>query len=340
MTALSKVLESLRSWKLWVGVVVLIAVVGGGYYGYGVWTDSSAEEEEGQTQLVPVTRGDLVNDVSVTGTLTYTTRETLTFGQQGTVSEVVVSEGDIVSAGDPLAVLDAETVANLEKTIAQARVDVRAAEDALEDARNPYTAVQIAQAESDVADARLELQNAREDLADLGEVAADQLAQARLDILNAQSDLETAIENKATLSVPTNGDVVRAEADVTAARVALQDAKDALDTLLNPDSEEIDDRIAEFQADIESAEETVVTERLDLEAAERNAEDRIQPVAEDLDTAQADYNDLFVKWLGMSPAPTGESPPRLSLRRMASTWRPSSRSLALRRCSGSSSGAS
>ena len=171
--------------------------------------------------------------------------------------------------------------------------------------------MQIAQAESDVADARLELQNAREDLADLGEVAADQLAQARLDILNAQSDLETAIENKATLSVPTNGDVVRAEADVTAARVALQDAKDVLDTLLNPDSEEIDDRIAEFQAGIESAEESVVTERLDLEAAERNAEDRIQPVAEDLDTAQADYNDLFVKWARHgAPLPTGWRVPR------------------------------
>ena len=309
MTALSKVLESLRSWKLWVGVVVLVAVAGGGYYGYGVWTDSSAEEEDGQTQLVPVTRGDLVNDVSVTGTLTYTTRETLTFAQQGTVSDVIVSEGDIVSAGDPLAVLDAETVANLEKTIAQARVDVRAAEDALEDARSPYTAVQIAQAKSDEADARQALQDAQEDLSDLGVVAADQLAQARLDILNVQADLETAIENKATLAVPTNEDVVRAKADVTAARVALQDAKDALETLLNPDSDEIDDRIAELKSDIDSAEQTLVTERLDLEAAERNAEDRIQPVAEDLETAQADYSDVFVKWLGMSPAPVlGESP--------------------------------
>ncbi len=309
MTALSKVLESLRSWKLWVGVVIVAAVAGGGYYGYGLWSDSSAEEEARQTQIVPVTRGDLVNDVSVTGALTYTTRETLTFGQQGTVSEVVVSEGDVVSAGDALAVLDAETVANLEKTIAQARVDVRAAEDALGDARDPYTAVQVAQAEADVADARLALQNAREELADLGVVTADQMAQARLDILNARSDLDTAIENRATLVTPTEEEIVRAQAEVTDARVALQDARDALDTLLNPDSEEIDDRIAELQAEIDSAEETVVSERLDLEAAERNAEDRTQPVAEDLDTAQADYSDLFSRWLGMDVTPmAGESP--------------------------------
>ena len=309
MTALSKVLENLRSWKLWVGVIALAAVAGGGYYAYGIWAESSEQQEEGQTQLVPVTRGDLVNDVSVTGTLTYTTRETLTFGQQGAVSKVNVSDGDRVSAGDALAVLDAETIANLEKTIAQARVDVRAAEDALEDARNPYTAMQIAQAESDVADARLALQNTREDLSDLGAVSAEQLAQARIDILNAQADLDTAVESKTTLAVPANEDVVRAQADVTAARVALQDAKDALETLIVPDGDEIDDRIAELQAGIESAEQTMVTERLDLEAAERNAEDRIQPVAEDLDTAQADYNDLFEKWLGMSIASNwGESP--------------------------------
>lgn len=309
MTALSKVLESLRSWKLWVSVAVLVAVAGGGYYGYGLWADSSAEEEEGRTQLVPVTRGDLVNDVSVTGTLTYTTRETLIFGQQGTVSEVVISEGDIVSAGDALAVLDAETVANLDKTIAQARVDVRAAEDALEDARNPYTAVQIAQAESDVADASLALQNAQEALSDLGVVSADQLAQARLDVLNAQSDLEAAIESKTTLASPADADVERAQSDVTAARVALQDARDALDTLLNPDSEEIDDRIAELQAEIDSAEDTLAGAQYDLQAARNDDYEETRLAGDDLDEAQADYNNLFDKWLGMSPAPHyGKSP--------------------------------
>lgn len=67
MTTLSKALGSLRSWKLWVGVVILIALAGGGYYGYDTWTESSTQQEDTQTQLVPVTRGDLVNDVSVTG---------------------------------------------------------------------------------------------------------------------------------------------------------------------------------------------------------------------------------------------------------------------------------
>ena len=189
MTVLRNILERMKSWKLWAVVVIVVAACTGGYYAFTTWSDSSAEEEAAQTQLVPVTRGDLVNDVSVTGTLAYTTRETITFGQQGFVSDLTVSEGDRVSAGDAIAVLDAETVANLEKAIAQARIDVRNAEDALEEARNPHTSAQIAKAEDDVANGRLDLQKAEEALNELGVVSADLLVQARIDILNAQADL-------------------------------------------------------------------------------------------------------------------------------------------------------
>ena len=309
MTSPTRFLRPLRSWKLWAVVVVLAAIGAGGYYGFGVWTDSSSEEQVAQTQLVPVTLGDLVNDVSVTGTLTYTTREMVAFSQQGIVSDVIVSEGDRVSAGDALAMLDAETVANLEKTIAQARVDVRTAEDALEDARNPYTAVQIARAESDVADARLELQTAQKDLSDLGVVTPEQLVQANIDILSAQADLESAIENRAALAAPTFQELTNAQSSITAARAALQDAEDALDELLNPDSDETADTIADYQAEIDSAEDQLPGAQYDLRIAESNAEEKIRVAGGDLDDAQGEYNKLFDKWLGMSPAPYyGESP--------------------------------
>ena len=177
------IIGNLKSWKLWTALVIVVVAGAGGYYGYSQWSDSGTEEETAQTQFVPVTLGNLVNDVSVPGTITYTTRETLTFGQQGFVSDVSVSEGDAVSVGDALAVLDTETVANLERAIAQARNDVRDAEDSLEEARNPHTAVQIAQAEADVANARQNLQKAEEELSELGAVSSSDLAQARMDIL-------------------------------------------------------------------------------------------------------------------------------------------------------------
>ena len=309
MTAARVVLERLRSWKLWAGVVILAAIGAGGYFGFNAWTDSSSQEQAAQTQLVPVTLGDLVNDVSVTGTLTYTTRETVTFGQQGIVSDVAVSEGDTVSEGDVLAVLDAETVANLEKVIAQARIDVRNAEDALEDAQNPYTDAQIARAESDVANARLDLQNAEEDLSEFGVVSPDLIVQAHIDILSAQAELEIAAENRAALVTPTFQEVVRAQSRIAAAHTSLQDAEDALDELLNPDSEETADKVADYQAEIDSAEDSLIGAQYDLRTAESSAEERIRLAGDDLDTAQGEYNEVFEKWLGMSAAPHyGESP--------------------------------
>ena len=239
----------MKSWKLWAGIVILAAAGVGGYFGFNAWTDSGGEDDAAQTQLVPVTRGNLVNDVSVTGTLTYTTRETVSFGQQGIVSEIPVSEGDAIAAGDTLAVLDDETLVNLEQAIAQVRLDVRNADEALEEARSPYTAAQIAKAESDVANARLDLQQAEEEFEELGLVSPDLLVQARIDILNAQTDLETAKENKFTLVVPTFQDVVKAQSDVTAARAALQDAEDDLYALLNP----TDADTAAAQADVTKA---------------------------------------------------------------------------------------
>ena len=370
MTALRNILERMKSWRLWAVVVVVVAVGASGYYAYTTWSDSSSEEEAAQTQLVPVTRGDLVNDVSVTGTLTYTTRETITFGQQGFISEVTVSEGDRVAAGDALSVLDAETVANLEKAIAQARINVRNAEDALEEARNPYTAAQIARAESDVANARLDLQKAEETLSELGVVSADLLVQARIDILKAQDAIETSEENKVTLVTPTFQEVVKAQSKVTASRVALQDAQDELDALLNPTDgdiesanaavtkarvdletanealdaltsvtavdlakaqaavadaqldleraqEAVDDAttpataedIADYQANIDSAQDSLLTAQFKLQTTERNAAENIQAAMDDLDVAEDDYSALFEKWLGMSVAsPVDQSP--------------------------------
>ena len=294
---LSRNLGRLRSWKLWSVVVVMATAGAGGYYGISVWTDSSAEEEAAQTQLVPVTRGDLVNDVSVTGTLTYTTREVVSFAQQGFVSSISVSEGGDVSAGDVLATMDADTVANLEKAIAQARVDVRDAEDALEEAMSPYTAAQIAQAESDVANARFSLQQAEEELSELGIVSPEILTQARIDILEAKSDLDEARDSKAKLLSPTVQDIAQAREAVTAAQIALQEAKDDLEAFLSdiaagPDQLELESRnraVGSAEADVLDAEAALTAlmepDESDVELADREielAEARLAEVEEAL----------------------------------------------------------
>ena len=364
----TKILQRMKSWRLWAGLIVIAGALAGGYYAFTVLTDSSADEDdETQTQLVPVTRGDLVNDVSMNGTLQYATREALTFAQQGFVADLTVREGDQVSAGDALAMLDAETIANLEKAISQARVDVRKAEDALEDAQTPYSDKQIAQAESDVAKAQVTLEDAQEELREFGTVSDDAIAQARIDVLDAQSKLDKAQEDRDALTTPTLTQIAKAESDVTAARVAIEDAQDDLDKLISPSEsdlaaaqakvakaqmdlqtardaldalptsnvvalaearkavadaqlaietaqKEVDDadktspptakRIADLQANIDTANENLSKAQSDLRIAERDAADNIKTAQDDLAKAKDEYADVFLKWLGADLTPS------------------------------------
>ena len=64
-------------------VAVLFIGIGGTYAVYAVLTGSGQPDLEEDQRLIPVTRGDLVSEVSINGSLAYPNRETLRFGTQG-----------------------------------------------------------------------------------------------------------------------------------------------------------------------------------------------------------------------------------------------------------------
>ena len=130
-------LKALKLWQVLAVVIVFVGTTGGVYAAYTFATDTDNGGLEENQQLVPVQLGNLVNDISISGSLVYSDRETLRFGRQGTVEEVFVEEGQIVDVGEPLARLDSETIADLEKSVAQSRITVREAEDALATALTP-----------------------------------------------------------------------------------------------------------------------------------------------------------------------------------------------------------
>ena len=135
MGTIKQAFSGIQRWQMWTLVIVALIAAIGTYGSYQYLNRVPGQETEGELQLVPVQRGDLINDVSINGSLVYSNREMLRFGQRGSVSEVLIEEGQLVNSGDTLASLDQETTANLEKDVAQARVDVRSAEDALDDAQ-------------------------------------------------------------------------------------------------------------------------------------------------------------------------------------------------------------
>ena len=130
-------LRTIRAWQAALLAVVVVTMLGATYGGYLLATRDGGGELAEDQQLIPVQRGDLVNEVSVSGSLLFPDRETLHFGSQGAVGRVIVEVGQQVGDGDPLVVLDEESITGLEKSAAQARVDLRDAEDALAELTGP-----------------------------------------------------------------------------------------------------------------------------------------------------------------------------------------------------------
>ena len=399
----------LKVWQIGLLIAFLASGFGGSYLVYRLISgpESAASDTPGESrQIIPVTRGDLVNDVSINGSVAYPNRETLSFGTQGTVGQLMVEEGQAIVEGQPLAVIDAESVATLEKAVVEAEVRLRDAEAALETANNPHTILDIVQAELDVADAEVYLDNAIAALADLLQPPAaaiaqaeslvatsrvslstaqealsqllspdsQALAQAESRVANARVALDNTREALTKLLSPDDYDLKQAEAAVTSSRIALTealdrlsllvepdagliaeaeaavadseaalaDATEALDALLRPDAEVIaqaksklteakvayddaqsilreledgasDEEVTKLESQIDSAQTALTTAQLDLKLVSKEWDDEIESATEAVDTAREEYEDIFMKWLGIetNEADLGSSPETL-----------------------------
>ena len=241
-------LRRLRPWQAAVLVAVLALGIGGSYsaYHFATRTDEGIDEDQ---QLYSVSAGDLVSEVSISGSLVFPNREKLSFGVHGRVGQVLVGEGEAVSKGQPLSALDEESMATLEKAVAQAEVDLRDAQDALDSARTPYTALDVAQAEADAANAEADLRSAEEELAELTEPSAHVLAEAGAEAADAEVALRSAEEGLAELTKPSAHALAEAEAKAANAEAALKSAEEELAELTEPSAR----ALAEAEAKAASA---------------------------------------------------------------------------------------
>jgi RND family efflux transporter MFP subunit len=89
---------------------------------------------------VNVTRGDIVKTVLVDGSLEMPNKAYLSFGVTGTVTEVLVGEGDNVTKGKVLARLDAQS---LNSSVEMAELQVKIAQNQVEAAQAQYEIAQI-----------------------------------------------------------------------------------------------------------------------------------------------------------------------------------------------------
>lgn len=141
---------------IWI-LVVLAVVAIGGYFGFTRWR-AARDAASALPQTAAVQRGDLLAVVGATGTVRSAQSLGLTFGAAGTVAEVLVSVGDKVTTGQPLARLETDA---LEAQVASAEVSLQIAEDKLEQLKEPPTEAELLQAEAALESARAAYETAK-----------------------------------------------------------------------------------------------------------------------------------------------------------------------------------
>ena len=180
---------------------------------------------------------DLVDAVSINGTLVYSKRESFGFGSETAVGELLVEEGQRVEAGQVLARLEPKALASLDRAVTVARIDLRSAERALDAVRNPYSPLSAAELISDVANARVSLRAAEQALAALKSPSDQEVAKAHEAEADAQAALKAASEAiDLLLTPPSPLELAQARSAVADAMNALREAEKAIDLLLTPPS--------------------------------------------------------------------------------------------------------
>ena len=161
-----------------IGGVVLLAVIGGGAYFYVQST--TPRTARAATSTYVVARGNIVASVAGSGSVATIRSLDLSFGSAGTVTEVAVSVGDVVKAGQVLATMENDSLA-VQVSIAQA--NLIEAEAQLTELQGGASAADLSSAKLSVVNAELNLQQLTE-----GPTAAD-AASARASLITAQTDL-------------------------------------------------------------------------------------------------------------------------------------------------------
>jgi len=249
-----------------VTIVGVLALVVAGSLGIYYFTSQAKEPPAPDYETLLVDRGNLVSTVSATGAIEPEGQVSLVFRGAGRVGEVLVKEGDAVTAGQVLARLETE---DLDLALAQAEVALVISQAQLDRLKTPTDDIDLAASEAAVASAEASVESAQAALAsaqaaysdlqagaseDQERAAAASLERARIVRDQAQSaydqvagqpnvgmlpqslqlqqatiDYETAAANyRVSTAAATAGQLAAARAQIAQARAAAAQAEASL----------------------------------------------------------------------------------------------------------------
>lgn len=246
-------------------MLFLVVVIAAGYMVYtnALATEDADQGEELQTSVVR--RGNIVVSATGAGTVIAADEIELSFPSNGVLTELLVSVGDAVNAGDVLARLDdtdlQETLADSTAQLEQTRLQT--------DASTTHTG--ISYDDIAIAQAELTLEEAQSALDDLLNWEPDEdeiaLAQAELEAAQASYSAAGAQQSSSTYSVEIQ------QINVGQAERNLAEAQAAYDQAFDPARDwELGDprRASQLEAERDSAASRLLSAQEDLQIAQAN----------------------------------------------------------------------
>jgi multidrug efflux pump subunit AcrA (membrane-fusion protein) len=197
----------------WMSLPLALILALGGFFAWRTYGTSSAAAVSVSTATVASST--LSVSVSGSGSVAPVQTRTLSFPVAGTISEVLVSVGNTVSAGQTLASLNSQ---ELQMAVHQAEANVKSAQASVA-AANGQGAT-----ESDIASAQAQLTSAQASYnkTRTGSVTAAELASAQAQLASAQAQLDLL------LAGPTAANLSSAQSTVQQAQLSLQSQRTSL----------------------------------------------------------------------------------------------------------------
>ncbi len=224
--------------KWWIIVVAIGLIAGAVYAGYTAWGRRQALAQAPAEETAVARRGRLTVTVEGVGSLTPRSEVPLAFLMGGRVADVLVAEGQMVEAGQPLIRLE---TGELVSQAAQAEARLASAEAQLARLQATPQQEDIAELEANLqaAQAQVSAAMARRDQVTTGPSESD-VADARAQVASAEADYRNALMAYDRTAEKDEDRKEQARYDLWAAGVALEAARKQLEELqAGPDEETI-----------------------------------------------------------------------------------------------------
>lgn len=304
----------LRSrWWLIVGVIIIIVgVVTGLFLSTGTSNARSAAPP-----TTSVSRGTLTATIDGSGTIAAEQSVDLPFQVSGSVTEVLVDEGQVVTAGQPLARLDTR---DLELQVASAEAQLASARTRLTQVQEGNTTdsdvaaqqAQVRSAAAQVASAQAQLRSAQAQLAALRNPTASEVEAAEIRLRQAELDLQNTRDTRSASKTRAELDLDRAVQTLTQAQsryaTAVQNWQHVQDSGTDPQNpktatgernkvndaqrQKYYDEFVQAEANLQSSEAAVHQSQVAFEQARQDEVTAIQQAETKVQDAQRQLNAL------------------------------------------------